>query len=185
MVEADPFTIHVRWFLASTYLFSRQQAAARAHVDRMLQIDARHPLGHMLLGAWQLVEGSSSAAVVALEKSSALAGRPAWLLGWLGLAYGAAGRHDAARLLLDDLLAQSAVRYVPPFALALISLGLGNLDAMFEWTHRAIDARDPFVIPIPGYPFLDHIRSDPRYPPLLARLNLCSPESCGPAESLR
>ena len=185
MIQADPFTIYVRWFLASTYLFSRQQAPARAHIDRMLHIDARHPLGHMALGIWQLVEGELAAAVVALEKASALAGRPAWLLGWLGLAYGAAGRHDAARLLLDDLLAQSAVRYVPPFALAMISLGLGNLDAMFEWMHRAIEARDPFVIPIPGYPFLDHIRSDPRYPPLLARLNLCSPESCGPAERLR
>jgi hypothetical protein len=130
-------------------------------------------------------EAQPEAAVASLEHACALAGRAAWLLGWLGLAYGMAGRREAARSLREELLAQSAVRYVPPFALAMISLGLDDLDAMFEWMNRAIDARDPFVIPLPGYPVLDHIRSDPRYPPLLARLNLCSPESCGPAGGLR
>ena len=185
IVEADPLAIHIRWFLASLYLFSRQQGPMRAHVDRMLEIDARHPLGHMMLGMWQLVEEQPEAAVASLEHACALAGRSAWLLGWLGLACGAAGRHEAARSLLEELRAQSAVRYVPPFALAMISLGLDDLDAMFEWMNRAIDARDPFVIPLPGYPVLDRIRSDPRYAPLLARLNLCSPESCGPAAGLR
>ena len=89
---------------------------------------------------------------------------------WAGSVWptGAARRHEAARVLLEDLRAQSAVRYVPPFALAMISLGLNDLDAMFEWMNRAIDAHDPFVIPLPGYPVLDRIRTDPRYPPLLA-----------------
>jgi DNA-binding winged helix-turn-helix (wHTH) protein len=181
IVEADPLPIHIRWFLASLYLFSRQQGPARAHVDRMLQIDEGHPLSHMLLGVWQLVEAQLPAAVGSLEHACKLAGRPAWLLGWLGLAHGMAGHREAARSLFDELQAESAVRYVPPFALAMISLGLDDLDAMFDWMHRAIDARDPFVIPLPGYPFLDRIRSDPRYPALLARLNLCPPGSCAPA----
>src|SRR5687767_358884 len=90
------------------------------------------PEFHMMLGAWQLVAEQPEAAVASLEHACALGGRPAWLLGWLGLAYGAAGRHEAARVLLEDLQAQSAVRYVPPFALAMISLGLNDLDAMFE-----------------------------------------------------
>jgi DNA-binding winged helix-turn-helix (wHTH) protein/tetratricopeptide (TPR) repeat protein len=181
IVGADPLPIHIRWFLASVYLFSRQQGPTRAHVDRMLQIDDGHPLSHMMLGIWQLVEWQLPAAVGSLEHACRLAGRPAWLLGWLGLAYGMSGRREAARSLFDELQAESAARYVPPFALAMISLGLDDLDAMFEWMNRAIDARDPFVIPLPGYPVLDRIRSDPRYPPLLARLNLCLPGSCAPA----
>jgi len=59
-----------------------------------------------------------------------------------------------------------------PSALALISLGLGDIDETFRWFDRAIDERDPHVIPVQCYPVLGPIRTDPRYRVLLAKLNM-------------
>ena len=156
------------------YMFARQSRPMRDEIDRMLELDPGHPLSHMMDGLWQLLEGKASASVASLEKASELAGRPAWLLGWLGLACGAAGRHDAARALLAELQTFSATRYVSPFALALISLGLADIEGMFQWMDRAIDVSDPFIVPLQSYPFLDPFRSDPRYVSLLAKMNFTS-----------
>ena len=54
--------------------------------------------------------------------------------------------------------------YVPPSTFALGHIGLGDWDAAFEWLDRAIEARDPIVMPIKTFPFLDPVRGDPRYP---------------------
>ncbi len=59
---------------------------------------------------------------------------------------------------------------------------------------RAIDERDPMIIPIKSYPFLDPLRSDPRFTALLRKMNLESspdeasregPEFSGSLESKR
>ena len=66
----------------------------------------------------------------------------------------------------------SVTTYVPPFSIAGIALGLGDLDDAFRWMERAADTRDPLVVPILCYPFLDPIRGDDRYRALLATLKL-------------
>jgi serine/threonine-protein kinase len=172
VVETDPLSILVRWWLASMYWFSRQPVRMREQVERMVEIDPAHPSTHMALGTCQLAEGDMVAAVASYERATELGDRLPWLLGWLGLACSAAGRHDRARALLDELLVRSASTYVPPFSIALISLGLGEIDRAFRWMDRAVDVRDPLVIPILSYPFLDPIRADPRYRSLLSKMNL-------------
>jgi tetratricopeptide (TPR) repeat protein len=116
------------------------------------------------------------ASVTSYERAAELGDRLPWFLGWLGLACGAAGRHDRARALLDELLALSASTYVPPFSIGVISLGLGEIDSAFRWLDRAVDVRDPLVIPILSYPFLDPVRGDARYRSLLVKMNLAD---CG------
>jgi TolB-like protein/DNA-binding winged helix-turn-helix (wHTH) protein/Tfp pilus assembly protein PilF len=172
VVESDPLSIPVRWWLGSMYLFSRQPGPMREQVDRMLEIDPVHPLAHMGLGTLQLLEGHAPAAATALERACVLAGRPMWLLGWLGLTYGAAGQRENARAIFEELVALESNSYVSPFSLALVAYGLGNIDETFDLMNRAIDVRDPLVVPLLSYPFFDDIRSDRRYSSLLSRLNL-------------
>ena len=172
VVETDPLSIFVRWWLGSMYWFSRQPARMREQVERMVEIDPAHPSTHMALGTCQLADGDMVAAVASYEKAAELGDRLPWQLGWLGLACGAAGRHDRARALLDELVARSASTYVPPFSIGIISLGLGDIDSAFQWMDRAVDVRDPLVIPILSYPFLDPLRADPRYRSLLEKMNL-------------
>ena len=57
---------------------------------------------------------------------------------------------------------------VSPTSFVWIYVGLGEFDDAFAWIERAIDDRDSLIIPIKIYPFLDPLRSDPRYVALLA-----------------
>jgi len=51
-------------------------------------------------------------------------------------------------------------------------VGLGEFDEALVWIERAIDDRDPMIIPIKTYPCLDPLRSDPRFQALVRRMNL-------------
>jgi eukaryotic-like serine/threonine-protein kinase len=172
VVQNDPLSIVTRWWLAASYWFSRQPVRAREQAQRMIDIDPRHPLTHMILGTCLLTEGDLGGGVAAYETAAELGGRLPWLLGWLGLACGRAGQKDRAHALREELLAGGPSAYVSPFAIALISIGLDDRDGAFQWMDRAIEERDPFVIPLLSYPILDPLRSDPRYLSLLAKMNL-------------
>ena len=50
--------------------------------------------------------------------------------------------------------------------------GLNDWEAALDGLDGAIEARDPFAMPIKTFPFLDPIRTDPRYQTLLKKMNL-------------
>jgi hypothetical protein len=62
--------------------------------------------------------------------------------------------------------------YVPPTTLAMGYIGLGEWDSALEWLDRAIEARDPIIMPIKTFPFLDPLRGEPRFLDLLRKMHL-------------
>ena len=83
------------------------------------------------------------------------------------------GNTDAARDVLKTLEPAShdgdVPRYVPPYASALVYLGLGERDKAFEWLNKAFVARDVHLIYLPVDPKWDAYRSDRRFVDLLAK----------------
>jgi hypothetical protein len=55
---------------------------------------------------------------------------------------------------------------------AFVHAGLGEWDESLEWIERAIDARDPHVVPIKSMFMVDPIRDDPRFKNLLVKMKL-------------
>jgi hypothetical protein len=100
------------------------------------------------------------------------------------LVTGLFGRGDEAAKLLAELERMARSGPVPPSAFALAYVGVGD-DRAFEWFERAIDAREPIVTHLPSMPLYDRLRRDPRFDALLARMNLRSSLTTGPAETLR
>jgi len=76
---------------------------------------------------------------------------------------------EQAREVLNTLEGMSRVRYVPPYAIALVHAGLGERDAVFEWLDKAYPARDVHLIFLPVDPKWDAYRPDPRFEALLTR----------------
>ena len=62
--------------------------------------------------------------------------------------------------------------YVSPMTFAMGCIGLGDWDAALRWLDKAIDARDPVIMPIKTFPFLDPIRGDARFQALLKKMRL-------------
>ena len=55
-------------------------------------------------------------------------------------------------------------RYVPPYAIALVYLGLQRADAMFQWLERAYDARDVHLVFAPVDPKWDPVPRRAAFP---------------------
>jgi hypothetical protein len=121
---------------------------------------------------FSLDKGMPDEAVAELRKAAELSGNVPLMLGWLGMALARSGQDAEAETLVDRLSIISEVAYVPPSSFAWIQLGLGDFDDAFAWMDRAIDARDPMMVPIQSYPFLDPLRNDPRFHALLRKMNL-------------
>jgi len=83
-----------------------------------------------------------------------------------------AGRRDAARGILAEREATAAKSYSAAGAITLVNSLLGNIDELVHWAERAITQHDPQVLGIKTTPAYANLRSAPRYPALLAKMNL-------------
>jgi serine/threonine protein kinase len=172
VLESDPLSLFNRWWLCIMYYLSRDHAHAMEQARFMLDLDPDYYIGHWARGMLLLDERTGLEAITEFRLAAELSKYAPLMLGWLGLALGRAGETEEARALLLRLSEISCATYVPPSCFAWIHLELGNADDAFQWMDRAIDARDPMMMPIQSYPFLDSFRSDPRYHALLQKMNL-------------
>jgi hypothetical protein len=83
-----------------------------------------------------------------------------------------AGRRDAARGIVKELEAMTDKTHSAAGPLTIVNSVLGNIDEAFQWADVAIDQRDQQVIGLKTTPLFENLRSDPRYPALLQRMNL-------------
>jgi len=172
VLRSDPLSIFARWWAAVMAYLGRRLERMADEGRRMVALDPTHFLGHWVAGMAQVERGVPDEAVAALEKAHELSGGVPFTLGFLGYACGRAGRRDEAARLLERAEAMAAGAYVPPSALALCHVGLGDWDEALRRWSEAIETRDPLVMPIKSYPFFDPVRADPRYRALLRRMNL-------------
>lgn len=129
---------------------------------------------HRLLGLVFLKRNQPGQAITAIQQSVDLSGGSAEEKAYLGYAYGVAGRRADALKVLRELQEQSEHKYVSPYLMALVAMGLGNKDQALAFLKQAYDARSVNVIYLTVEPIFDALRSDPRFNDLLRRVGLPS-----------
>ena len=82
------------------------------------------------------------------------------------------GKRGEAEKALATLKARSSERYVAPFDIALIYIGLGARDATFEWLEKAYEDHSTWLGWLKVDPRFDGVRDDPRYGDLLRRMKI-------------
>ena len=60
-------------------------------------------------------------------------------------------------------MAMSKERYVPPYNIALVHVGLGEKDQALQWMGRACADRDSRMVFLKVEPLWNALRSDPRF----------------------
>jgi len=172
-VELDPLSAQYNTLLAHVYYLQGQCDRAIAQHRRAMDLEPSRYLPYFLLAfAYQHV-GRHDQAIAAAEKACELSGRNALTLGILGRAYGLAGRPWEARAVLGELTAKRRTGYVPPWAMAVVHRGLGELDLALEWLEKGLEERD--MIAVGGYksdPQYIAFHAYPRYHALLRKMNL-------------
>jgi TolB-like protein/tetratricopeptide (TPR) repeat protein len=172
VVQVDPLSVHARWWLAVMSLLARRLDRMDEEAQQMIALDPGHFLGHWALGVHRDLTGAPMEAIAALERAHELSRGLPFTLGFLALVTGRAGCGDAARALLAGAAEAARHAYVPPSTFAFGHIGLGEWDAAFARLDEAIEVRDPLVMPIKTYPWLDGVRHDVRYHGLLRKMNL-------------
>lgn len=66
----------------------------------------------------------------------------------------------------------SAQKYVPPYNLAIVYLGLGETRQALDWLERAFDDRDVHLVFLHVEPKWDRLRGNPRFQNRSRRLGL-------------
>jgi tetratricopeptide (TPR) repeat protein len=171
--EVEPlsleYTANVVWKL---YL-ARQYDQAETEYRKLIQWNPKALGAFNLLTAVYLQTGRQQEAIAELRKHAKEAQGQLILLMLTGEEFGTSGARAEGRKVLEEMLALSKRRYVPPDYIAIIYEGLGERAQALGWYEKAFAERsiNGWMLPDPQ---LDHIRTEPRFKEILRRMGLSS-----------
>jgi len=171
-LELDPLSLIGNSDLAKTYYFLRRFDAAEVQYRKALDLDSSFAIAHKGLAEVYALTGRHEEALLEIHKALDLSGgTPLFIKDDLGFVYALSGKPDKARALVKELKAESSVRYVPPYGIAVIHFALGETIEGFEWLEKAYKERC-FLTFIKIDPVFDGVRKDPRFVALLQGMGL-------------
>ena len=172
ILEFDPLALDARMWLVAMLYLGRHFDRALDHLSKMVELEPDHYMPYYQLGQVYAMVRRFEESIRAFHRALELFPESPVILGFLGLSLGWGGHRQEAQVALNRLHALARQGHVPATSFAWVYLGLGNTDEAFVWLNRAVDAPDRFMEPIKTWPFLDPLRSDPRFKALLRKMNL-------------
>jgi tetratricopeptide (TPR) repeat protein len=139
---------------------------------KTLELDPNFARAHADCGQAYEGEERYEQASAELLKAAGLSDRSSVYLGLLGHALARAGNQREAQRVLDELQQRSKQRYVSPYDIAIIYLGLGEKREAFAWLERAGEERSVWFPLSKVDSLYDSLRGDPHFQELLHRVSL-------------
>lgn len=170
--EIDPLSPIIKADLGTTYNTARDYDRALQQYQRALQLNPNFAAAYWWMGETYTMKGQFAEAIASLKKALDLSGRNTRMMADLAFTHAKAGNPTEARKLLDQIQTIAKQSYVSPYELALVYIGLGEKDQAFSELNRAFDARPSDLLYLNVEPFIDGLRSDPRFTPLIRRVGL-------------
>jgi TolB-like protein/Tfp pilus assembly protein PilF len=171
-LELDPVSLAVNTDLGRTFYFARQYDRAVKQFEKTMEFDPTFGITYLWLGRVFEEQGLLDKAISHLEKGTSLTGGSAYALAQLAHGYARAGRKNDALEILQQLRELSQRRYVSPYDIAMIHLGLGDHTEAFAALNQAAAERCHWLGYLRVEPQLDALRTDARFADLLSRLGI-------------
>ncbi len=169
-LELDPLSMIINADLSIIYLYARRYDAAEAQARKTLEIDSRSFVAHYYLGAALQLTGRLKEAIPEFQKAVELNNDP-YSIAMLVQAYARNGQTDEARKLLAHLNEMAKSAEVPEYALATAYTSLGEKERAIEaLEHGFAGGNKSYLFLLPGDPFLDDLRGDPRFEALVQKI---------------
>ena len=169
-LELDPLSMIINADLSIIYLYAHRYDDAEAQARKTLEIDSRSFVAHYYLGAALQLTGRLKEAIPEFQKAVELNNDP-YSIAMLAQAYARNGQTDEARKLLAHLNEMAKSAEVPDYALATAYTSLGEKDRAIEaLEHGFAEGNKSYLFLLPGDPFLDDVRGDPRFEALVQKI---------------
>ena len=171
-LSLDPLSVVVRTDLARMLYFARNYDQAIAQYHSAIEMDSNFSTAHFWLGQVYEQKKMFDLAIAEFQTGVQLTGASAFSLAKLAHGFSMAGSADRSESLLHQLLEFPSEKYVSPYDIATVYVGLGQYDDAFTWLNRALEERSLWLGYLDVEPQMDPLRADPRFQELLRRVGL-------------
>jgi TolB-like protein/DNA-binding winged helix-turn-helix (wHTH) protein/Flp pilus assembly protein TadD len=166
----DPLSLIIRSdvadALSALHLFDESIQQSR----KTLALDPNFAVGHFQLAEALVQQHQYDAAIAEFQQAIALSGHLAAFDANLAHAYAVSGQKSEALKIARRMETGPNLNPSANASIALIYVGLGDLDLAMTWLNKAYDARfNPSILVRPAF---DPLRSDPRFQDLRRRIGL-------------
>jgi TolB-like protein/Tfp pilus assembly protein PilF len=165
--ELEPLLPLNHTLSAQVAFAARDYVLAEQFARQALSIDPDFWMGHFQLAQACVELGEHEVAHRALVDAGRTSGGNSKVVALRGYVHACEGREVEARQVLATLNALAGERFVPPCAMALVHVGLGEIDAAADCLVRAVESRDVHLKFIPVDPKWDEARNAPRIAEIL------------------
>jgi TolB-like protein/Tfp pilus assembly protein PilF len=167
----DPLSLWILTDAGWVYYLAREYGRM-IEIDRqVIDLDPNFWPAHRDLGLGYEKVGRFADAVASLQKARELDSNSS-VLEMLGGAYAAWGKPDEAKKVLSELDAQAGQRYVCPYEVATLHLGLGDKESALQSLEKGYQDRADCMAWAGADPKLDALREDPRFEDLIRRMGI-------------
>jgi tetratricopeptide (TPR) repeat protein len=168
--ELDPLSLVINTNLGAALLRAHRFDEAIAQLRKTVALDNRFGYGRQTLGMALELKGQIPEAIAEYQAAIALDTSPTYL-SLLGHAYGTIGRKDEATKLLGQIQGIGKSRYVDPYYLAIVHLGLGEREPALTALEKSFEELNGNTLEyIRTDPYLDPLRGDPRFEALAEKI---------------
>ena len=173
--DLDPFNATNHALSAQVAFAARDYSGAVQFAQQAITIDPEFWIGYIQLAQVYEQLGNTDLALSALNDAGRFSGGNSKAIALRGYICAKLGKTKEAHEVLSTLEAVSRERYVPPYATALVHVGLGQHDSALDWLERAYDAHDVHWVFPPVDPKWDTLRADVHFADLLRRCAFTTP----------
>jgi len=170
-VATDPLNLLLRGHLAMSLMTAEMYDRAIQEALKCLEIDDTIWVPFYSLIAGYAAKGMVEEARIAAEKAYNNARWNPRIAGILAGILALTGNRERATKLLGEM-SHSRGSLVAPTGMVLYHLICSEIDAAADWFEKAIECRDPLLVPWIRLPLAKPLRASPRWPKIAAMMNL-------------
>jgi eukaryotic-like serine/threonine-protein kinase len=171
-LELEHTSVSVLRTVGWAHYYARRFDQARYHLLRAVAMNPTADETYRVLSLTLTEMGDLEEAVRVAREATELPGAGTYTRATLGYVLGRAGRHAAARAVLEDLQRSAGAGYVSPAAFASVHLGLNEWDEALPWIERAFDDRRGWLAYLRVNPMFDRVRDAAGFAALVRRMRL-------------
>jgi Tfp pilus assembly protein PilF len=173
-VQLDPLSPIVTGLLGYALTLSHRFDEATPWYQKALELEPGFTLARAELGWNYAFKGDAAAGLAEHRKIPQLptVGEDQLISAGLAYIYALNGNRREALETIAQFKKLSADRYIDNYLVATVYAGVGDKDHAFECLSRAVTERSASIGFLKADPFMERLRSDPRFAALLHRVGL-------------
>jgi tetratricopeptide (TPR) repeat protein len=166
----DPVSLPISATIGLTHYFARDHERATKELKKTLEMDPNFPMANFFLGQVYTQRSMFDEALNHFRIALDQYGQSPNMRASYGYSAAQAGRKDITEEILSELTDLSKSQYVSSVDLAVLQLGLGQVEGALQNLQKAYEERAYMLIYLNVNPMMDDLRSHPEFEVLSQRI---------------